>query len=223
MTKKNVYCVFDTETIGIDNKWIYDLGMVIIEKTGEPLYKKRWIIHETMTIPDIAKIAFYGEKILTFYNKFSMVKFARAREEFREIMEDFGVNVITAYNLQFDMRAIIETLEYTGIGNKFLNYPVEYFDLWNACCNSIFQQKEFQETALKQNWLSKVGNYRSTAEVAYRYITKDFEFSESHTALEDASIEAVILQEVCRQKKALEKNTIVYMPWKKIQEKRIAL
>lgn len=215
--KKNIYCVFDTETIGIDKKWIYDLGMVIITKKGFPLFGKRWIIEEVMNIPNIDEIAYYGKKIRTFYKNMQTVKFAYAREEFRKIMEYFKVNTITAYNLQFDMSAVKSTIKFTGIGGKFLNYPVDYFDLWNASCNSIFQQKLFKETAIENQWLTENGNFRTTAEIAYRYITGNYNFIESHTALEDASIEAKILQEVCRQKKGYQKNEIVHMPWRKVQ------
>jgi DNA polymerase III epsilon subunit-like protein len=217
MAKKNIYCVFDTETIGVDKKWIYDLGMVIIAKTGKPLYEKRWIIKEVMNIPNITEIAFYGDKIKTFYQNMEMVTFAKAREDFRDIMKYFEVNTITAYNLQFDMGAIMQTLEFTEIGEKFLNSPVDYFDLWNASCNSIFQQKQFKSIAQKQEWLTDKGNYRTSAEIAYRFITKNYNFIESHTALEDASIEAKILQEVCRQKKGYQKNQIIHMPWRKAQ------
>jgi len=221
MARKNVYCVFDTETIGIDKKWIYDLGLVITHKTGQPLYTKRWIIEEVMNIPNIREIAYYGEKINTFYKNMEPVKFAFAREEFREIMRKFKVNIIVAYNLQFDMSAIKQTLDFTGIGYKFLSDPCEYFDLWNASCNSFFQQKSFKETATKQGWVSKAGNFLTNAEVAYRFITKDYQFKESHTALEDARIETIILQEIARQKKAVQKNQIIYHPWKKVQEKGI--
>jgi len=217
MGKKNIYCVFDTETIGVDKKWVYDLGMVITAKTGRQLYKKRWIIEEIINIPNIEEIAFYGEKIRTFYKKEQAVKFALAREEFRDIMEYFKVNVITAYNLKFDMSAIKQTLAYTKIGNKFLNNPVDYFDLWNASCNSIFQQSLFKKIAEQQNWLTEKGNFITTAEIAYRYITGNYNFIESHTALEDAVIESKILQDVCRQKKGYQKNQIIHMPWRKVQ------
>ena len=217
MAKPNIYCVFDTETVGIDKKWIYDLGLVIVAKTGKALYKKRWIIDEIINIPNIEQMAFYGDKIKKFYNKEQAVKFALAREEFRDIMKYFEVNVITAYNLQFDMSAIKDTLQKLEIGNKFLNNPVDYFDLWNASCNSIFQQKYYKVIARQQNWLTEKGNFLTNAEVAYRYITGNYNFVESHTALEDAEIEGRILQEVCRQKKGFQKNQIIHMPWRKAQ------
>ena len=215
--RKNIYCVFDTETIGLEKKWIYDLGMVITAKTGRPLYQKRWIIEEVMNIPNIEEIAFYGKKINTFYKGMKRVKFALARDEFRDIMKYFDVNVITAYNLQFDMSAISQTLKFTEIGKKFLDYPVDYFDLWNGSCNSFFKQKRFQQIAKEQGWTTKANNFQTTAEIAYRYITGNYNFIESHTALEDASIEARILQEICRQKKGYQKNQIISHPWRKAQ------
>jgi len=217
MARKNTYCVFDTETIGLGKKWIYDLGLVIIQKEGFPLFSKRWVIEEVMNIPNIEKKAFYGHKIEKFYRFMSPVSFYQARTEFRKIMEYFQVNVITAYNLEFDMNALKDTLKFTEIGGKFLNYPVDYFDLYNASCNSIFQQKLFKEVAIQENWLTKNGNFSTTAEIAYRYITGNYNFEESHTALEDASIEARILQNVCRQKKGYQKNQIIHHPWRKVQ------
>jgi len=218
MGRKNIYCVFDTETIGITKKWVYDLGAVITNKEGKLLYKKRWIIQEVMNIPNIADIAFYGEKIKTFYPQFTPVKFALAREEFRSMLKHFNVNIITAYNLNFDMHAIKETLEFTEIGNKFLNYPLTFFDLWNASCDTILKQKKFKEIAKKEQWITKSNNLQSSAEIAYKYITKNYNFVESHTALEDAIIEAKILQAVLKQKQRILKNQIIQNPWKKIQE-----
>lgn len=219
MAKKKVYGVFDTETIGIDNKWIYDLGLVVIEKTGKILYKKRWIIKEVIEIPNIEKIAFYGSKIPLFYKGLPVVPFKQAKEEFNQILEEMEVTTITAYNLQFDMGAIKDTLQFTNTGKKFLKKSYEYFDLWNATCDSIFQQKRFKRVAIEENWLTEKGNIRSSAEIAYMYITGNYQFMEEHTALEDSEIEAEILQKVLKQKKKITRNTIISNPWRKIQFK----
>ena len=214
---QNIYCVFDTETIGLNEKLIYDLGMVIIAKKGDALYKARWIIDEVFNMPNLSKKAYYGEKINTFYKNATTTPFKQARQEFRQIMEDYKVNTITAYNLQFDMSAIRQSSDFVGLNGKFLHYAVDYFDLWNASCNSFFQQKYFQKLAVEKNWLTNKGNFRTSAEIAYRYITGEHDFIESHTALEDAEIESIILQEICRQKKGYQKNQIIHMPWRKVQ------
>lgn len=219
MSRKKVYAIFDTETVGGKEKLIYDLGLVIAEKTGNSLTEKRWIIQETMTIPNIARQAFYGAKIHTFYKGMATVPFAQARREFNELLDNYNVTTITAYNLEFDKSALRDTLEFTGnSSHKFLARRIEFFDLWGAACNSIFQHKNFQKTAVTNGWVSKAGNFRTNAETAYRYVTKDFQFEESHTALEDAQIETVILQQILRQKKRITRNEIVSQPWRKVQK-----
>ncbi len=219
MEKKKVYCVFDTETIGVSKKWIYDLGLVIMEKTGNPLAMYRWRIKEVLEIPGIEKIAYYGEKIPAFYKGLPAVTFTQAKKEFNEILVKMGVTTITAYNLQFDMLAIKDTLKHTNSGSKFLEKDYEYFDLWNASCDSFFQQKRFKRIAIEQNWLTEKGNIRTSAEIAYRYITGDYQFMETHTALEDAEIEGKILQAVIRQKKKIIRNELVAHPWRKVNKK----
>ena len=220
MAKKKIYCVFDVETIGIDKKWVYDIGMVIITKTGRQLLMQRWRIKEILEIPGIEKIAYYGEKIPTFYSGLPVVTFAQAKKEFNKILEKMEVTTITAYNLQFDISAIKQTLQQTNSGRNFLEKPYEYFDLWNASCDSFFQQKRFKRIAIEQNWLTEKGNIRTGAEIAYRYITGNYQFMEKHTALEDAEIEARILQEVLRQKKKIIRNELVDQPWRKVNRGR---
>ena len=215
--RKNIYCVFDTETIGLDKKWIYDLGCVITDKHGKIYHKARWIIKEVMDIPHIEQMAFYGKKINTFYKGMESVSFKNAQTEFNNIIHNFDVNMICAYNLFFDMSALKQTLEFTNNGKKFLNKPLTYFDLWNASCDSFFKQKTFKKVAEREGWVSNIGNYRTNAEVAYKYITGDFQFVESHTALEDAEIESIILIDILRQKKKIVKNEIIHHPWRKVQ------
>jgi len=215
--RKKIYGVFDVETIGVDKKWIYDLGLVVIPKNGRPLAMWRWRIKETLEIPGIEKIAYYGEKIPVFYRGLPAVPFAQAKREFNQILEKMGITTITAYNLQFDMAAVKDTLKYTGIDSKFLEKPYEYFDLWNAACDSIFQHKQFKRIAIEQNWLTEKGNIRTSAEIAYRYITGNYQFVETHTALEDAEIEAEILQDIIKQKKKIIRNKLVEHPWRKVQ------
>jgi hypothetical protein len=46
--------------------------------------------------------------------------------------------------------------------------------------------------------ISPAGNLKTSAEVAYRYITKNADFSEEHTGLEDVRIETEILRKVLK-------------------------
>ena len=224
--KKNIYCVFDTETIGIEKKLIYDLGLVITAKKGDILHRKQWIIEEVFTNKSLMKQAYYGYKKALFYepllnkNPELLVSFSTAKKEFNEILREYSVSHISAYNLMFDMSAISQTLKQLNIEGKFLEMSLNYFDLWAACCLTIFQHKRFQKMAINEGWLTQAGNIRTSAEIAYRYLTENVDFIEQHTALSDASIEADILQYMLRQKKAFPKNTIKHHPWRLVQKKK---
>ncbi len=213
-----MYCVFDTETVGKTQKLVYDFGMAIADKTGEIYFSKRWLIKEVVDIPLFFELPFYNKRSREFTENVIPTPLAEVKAEVAEIFSQFKVNVITAYNLSFDFGALSDTMKLASIKGKFFE-DTEYFDLWNASCNSFLNQKNYKKVARENGWVSEVGNISTTAENAYRYIVNNPQFVETHTALEDVVIEVRILQEICRQKKAKQKNTIVRNPWKKIQER----
>jgi hypothetical protein len=213
---KNIYCIIDTETLGVTKKWIYDIGCVIIDKNGNKLHEQRWSVKEIMEIPGVEKLAYYGWKFKNFYHKLPSMPFELVKEEFHAIFEQFKVTHICAYNLAFDFQAIQDTSKKLNSGEFFEN-EFTFIDLWNACCDNIFQQKKFPQIAIENNWVSPAGNYRTTAEVAYRFITKDYKFKEDHTALEDARIESEILHHILKGKQKITKDVIIFHPWKKVQ------
>lgn len=217
MAKKKYYAVFDTETVGLKDKLIYDLAVGVYDREGRKYSEKQWSIKEVLSIPNIENIAYYGAKIPVYYKDLERFPFAQARQEFNELLDKFEVTTIAAYNLQFDINSLTDTMKYVGIARKFLTRPIDYFCLWNACCDSIFKQKQYAKIAKEQGWIKESGNFMTNAEVAYRFITKKYDFIESHTALEDVQIEAKIMQELFRQKKKIVRNEIVSHPWRKAQ------
>lgn len=73
-------------------------------------------------------------------------------------------------------------------------YPI--LDIWTIACQTLFKMKEYRDMADDNVWYTRKGRYSTTAECAYRFITKDILFDESHTALHDAEIEAEIMHHV---------------------------
>ena len=55
------------------------------------------------------------------------------------------------------------------------------------------------------NYLTKNGKCRFTAEIIYRYLKQDNDFEESHTGLEDTLIEKEILAYCFKQHKKMDK------------------
>ena len=63
-----------------------------------------------------------------------------------------------------------------------------------------------QKTFLKENVINEKGNYITNAERLYHYITKDLDFKEKHTGLEDVRIESQIMARCFKQHKKMSKN-----------------
>jgi DNA polymerase III epsilon subunit-like protein len=219
MSNKNVYCIFDTETVGRKRKLVYDFGLAIRTKKSDILFAKRWLVEEIVNIPMFNELPFYNKKIEEVAKNIIPTSFENIQKEVNAILKEYSVNIIVAYNIGFDFSALKETAEFTNNDIKFFPEELPFIDLWNASCNSFFQQKSFSKIAKKYQWFTETGNYKTGAEIAFRYITGDYHFLESHTALEDVVIEARILQEIIRQKKKTERNMIIGSPWKKVQDK----
>ena len=79
-------------------------------------------------------------------------------------------------------------------GGKFLRHDVELLDIWGNW--AISAPKAY--TAPK----TKSGRFLSTsAENVFRFETQQPDFIEAHTAYEDTTIEAQILQRILKRKK----------------------
>lgn len=64
---------------------------------------------------------------------------------------------------------------------------------------------------------SKRKIFKTSAETAFRFLTKDNNFIESHTAIEDTIIESQIFAEILkRTKKNKFEMGIIYFPFKKL-------
>ena len=221
--------VIDTETLGVDKPLVYDLAVTITDKKGNIYAQKNWIIKEVFEQKDLMQSAYYANK-LPLYDKMiaegsAIVKpWKEVQAEFNELCNKFEISVISAYNLGFDKRALTYTHKCLGNVDKFLklNKVPELWDIWGIAAQTIMQQKTFHKIALRENWYTEKGNVLSNDEVAYRYITNDLQFMESHTALHDTEIESQILVRCLNQKMKLEKGKgIFYHPWKVVQENKL--
>ena len=80
--------------------------------------------------------------------------------------------------------------------------------------------KNFCET---HNYFTDSGNYSTTAETVFRYLTNDTEFIEDHTALSDSEIEAAILIECLKRGAEINKAYEVKRSIKREVEKTLTL
>lgn len=225
--RKHYIMMLDVETAGgFDQKLVYDFGFAIADKQGNIYEEHSFVIEEIFTQTELMQSAYYAEKLPMYFEgletgKFTMVKFEEARRIFLDLLEEYNVKTISAYNLNFDMDALSKTYNYlvTGSVEKkyyFLTNAQKGMNLlctWSLACETIFKQKTFAQKAFENGAYSEVGNYKTSAEVAYRYITDEWDFVEEHTGLADVRIEVAIMAKCFRQKKKT-LSGILSHPWR---------
>ena len=92
-------------------------------------------------------------------------------------------------------------------------YPL--FDIWALACEYIMDSDEYRDFAFDEGLLTDSGKYyKTSAEVAYRFLSRNREFMEAHTALDDAEIESEILASIIRKDKKKLKMGIVAFPFR---------
>ena len=216
---KNIIAIVDTETIGLWPKYIYDFGYVIQDKQGNKLFETSHLVEEIVTDAKVMMGAFYAGKMFTHYlplvdaGMIDIRPFDYIYNEFLEVCADFGVNVLAAYNLGFDLRALKET-------KKHLDYKMhmqgnyKLLDVWQFACQVLLNRASYKTLATEQKWISKAGNFRTNAEVTHRYISDNVKAVEAHTALCDARIEGEILTKCYQQKKPVPYGVFDGSPWR---------
>lgn len=80
-------------------------------------------------------------------------------------------------------------------GNEF---PI--CDLWGIACEKMLNTNGYKNYCLDNELISASGLYfKTSAETAFQYLTRNFDFIEEHTALSDALIESQILTKVLKK------------------------
>lgn len=221
MGKKKYFLVLDTETCDdIRHPLVYDIGAKIIDLKGITYRKGSWVVYDIYCGErELMKSAYYAEK-LPFYeqelksHKRTMKKFFNIRKILLGWMEEFNIEGVVACNTGFDVRALDTTMRHI-MNNRFVKFfPKDtiFYDTWTMACYTIFNSNAYYKVAYENGWYSDKGNVRTTAEVAYSYLSKQYDFVESHTALEDVEIESQIFLH-CWGKTTPEQRKMMGNPW----------
>ena len=255
--RKNYYIVLDTEGLGLNDskkkiygrQRSYDIGYVIIDKKGNIIKMFNALTQEIFGDNKLMETAYFADKIPLYDymidNKEIKVKlFNKIINELKRDLKKYNIKGILAYNVNYDICALVETAQYTMKGNcpklkfettkngkkkpmfeqflqKLLNTKVEFYDIWTMACASLCQQKTFIANAK----YTKKGNIITNAETVYQYVTDQNDFVEDHTALSDAIIESEILARIFANGCSLMKA--MYFPYRLIPkeirtQKRVA-
>jgi len=217
--KKNVYAIIDTETAnGLKNPLCYDVAVIVFDKKGIELFRKNWLVSNVWNNERMFKTAYYAWKRPLYDNiEKEIVNTYTFISEMNEIIDNYQVNFLLAYNLKFDLNSINKTVERFTYNSKFNTENVEYIDVWNVAIDIIMNNNSYKSFCRENGFISDAGNYKTSAEICYRFLTNIIDFDESHTAMDDCEIEKEIFMTCVKRKKKIEKG-IVNNPWRKIQD-----
>lgn len=226
MDKRINYLIgLDTETcngILIDDKLnlsqslVYDLGWQVCDKQGRIYKTESFVIYETFVgMKDVMVSAYYAKKIPQYWNDIKnrqrkLVSFWTVWKAFKKDMETYNVKNVFAHNARFDLNALNNTIRYLSKSKYrfFFPYDTEIWDTLKMARQTIGKQKAYIRFCEKNNYMTKhkKPQVRLTAEILYRYISGNNEFTESHTGLEDVKIETMILTHCFKQHKKMAKT-----------------
>ena len=189
--------VFDTETVSVNKPFCYNIGYVIYNTdTDETLVKKDFIVEQIWHNMPLFSTAYYADKRPIYVNrmrakKTKMNKFGYICKEMIKDLNTFNVEYAYAYNSSFDEKVFEYNCDYFKCNNPFDTVPI--LDIRGNVHNSIAFTQNFKNFCDEHNRFTEKGNYSTTAETVYQYITGIFDFEEEHTALADSEIELEIL------------------------------
>lgn len=226
MKTRNNIMILDTETVGtFGQPLVHDIGYVIIDKDFNILKKDRFLTKELHSIGNwiLKTSSFYTERDKDYAharNTEKVMKWSDISKEIADVIKQYRVTTISAYNLQFDYRAIKYTDEL--LSGKHLSKVLDHktknlLCLYNLACETVLNTDEYRAFCTEQGYISESGNFRTGAEFAYRYLTKDTGYVEKHTALADAEDETEILKYIAQSVKGTPNYGLYYNCWKKAQ------
>lgn len=215
--------VLDTETantiqlengrLDMSSTLVYDVGWRIMDTKGH-IYRERSYINSDIFIHenDLMQSAYYAHKIPKYKEDIAQGKRILANTyTIHNIMmidmREFKVKEVCAHNARFDLNALnnIERWTTKSKWRYWFPYGTIWWDSMRMAQSVIGKKPTYRKFCEEHGYLTKTGKLSMTAENLYRFITKNPDFKESHTGLEDVQIESQIILYCYRQKKAMKK------------------
>ena len=223
--RRRIYGIcLDTETAntitnenGLDmtNVLFYDLGFQVVDSHGRTYGEKYSFVNSDIFLheKELMKSAYYANKIPQYWKdiwagKRKVATTYEIRKILCEVVERYNCQFVCAHNSRFDQRALNNTQRWVTKSRfrYFLPKDLEWWDTLKMARSVMGQMPTYRKFCEENGYLTKNGQLRFTAEICYRFISKDSTFTESHTGLEDVEIETEILAYCHRQHKAMKKK-----------------
>lgn len=211
--RKNYLMVLDIETANSTEQGLaYDIGFAVADRKGK-IYEAHSLMIAEMFYGEneLMQSAYYAKKLPQYWKQLldgqrEMVSILTAKRIVAKVMQEYGIKDVYAYNAYFDTSNLNWTIRYLTKSKYrwFFPYGTKYHCIWNMACQTILSQKRFLKFAKENDLVSARGNISTSAETAFKYLTKNADFEEAHTGLEDVKIETQILVKCYAQHKKMD-------------------
>lgn len=197
------YIMLDTETTNsLDDPICYDVGFAVVDKEGSIYETHSFVVAEVFLNEELMESAYFIEKVPQYWEDIKkgtrkLAKFNTIRKVLAETMKKYETKIVIAHNARFDYRSTAKTQRYLTKSKYryFLPYGTEVWDTLKMAREVLKNDVAYDNFCYNNNYVTKRGCKRFTAEILYRFFTGDNDFVESHTGLEDVTIEKVIFAE----------------------------
>lgn len=205
-TMKGNILIFDTETAdGVESPIPYDFSLLICDTDFNIIYKQCFLISEIWNDFDRYSKSFYGLAKRGDYNEMlrkghaKVVSAKQFNKELKFLMTNNNVKVISAFNLQFDMKAYQKLC--------FENNLVNHLEKKTKLDIQLLTQErlrgcmDFIKWCLKNKAITPKNYCSVKVDFTYKYLFKS-KVNEKHIGLSD------IIQEMKILKKFINENPI---------------
>ena len=191
--------IFDTETTNLEKPFCYNIGYTILDTDSRDILLKRdFVVEQVWHNSMLFTTAYYADKREIYVNrmkarKIRMEKFGYITQQMYRDITEFEIAHAYAYNSPFDTKVFEYNCDWFKCINPFDSVSIH--DIRGYVHKSIAWSDDFQAFCDEYGYYTESGNYSTTAETVFRYLTGDIEWQEEHTALADSEIEGAILCE----------------------------
>lgn len=193
--------VFDTETISLEKKFIYNLGYVIADADGKIICERDFVIRQIYDNKPLFATSYYVVKRPLYTRRLQGRKCQKVSwgEACRIMCKDIQTHGVTdgyAYNSPFDISAFYFNHLFFRNKRRPLD-GIKVHDIMKEI-EGLVNTEEYRNYCRVHGFMTRNGRTRQTAEVVYGYITQNPNYIEEHTALADSRIELAILRAATR-------------------------
>ena len=217
-------CIFDTETTSLDKPFCYNIGYVIVDTDSwRTLIERSYVVEQIWHNLPLFSSAYYANKREIYISamkarKTIMDKFGYICSQMRRDFKNFEISMAFAYNSNFDEKVFNFNCDWYKCINPFDEIIIK--DI-RGFAHQFIVDSEYKAFCDNNNLYTETGNYSTTAEAMFQYITNDTSFNEAHTALEDSRIEMLILRECFDRGANLNNNYVAFRSIERGVEKEL--